>query len=158
VPARELEPGDEVFTSKGGWWRVGSATWLQGTRTVHNLEVADFHTYFVGDAQAWVHNNACPWLGNNVSPSGTYSKGPKRGYDKATSDLDGGMKKATETFEDLTGRKPKIDNPKSKSPTDTYEEPGKIEVRFRPNSNSDTPAIEVVDHGAESHEKIHINP
>jgi hypothetical protein len=27
--------------------------------TVYNIEVADFHTYYVGDAGIWVHNNDC---------------------------------------------------------------------------------------------------
>jgi hypothetical protein len=28
-----------------------------GTQTVYNLDVANFHTYFVGKDQAWVHNS-----------------------------------------------------------------------------------------------------
>lgn len=56
TPADELGPSDEVFTSRGGWMRVTSTTWLQDTRTVYNLEVHGFHTYFVGESGAWVHN------------------------------------------------------------------------------------------------------
>ncbi len=54
--AAELEPGDEVYTSRGGWLKVTSGTWLAERRTVHNLEVAGHHTYFVGEAGVWVHN------------------------------------------------------------------------------------------------------
>ncbi len=56
-PAGKLRPGDEVFTSSGGWVRVTGSTWLQARQTVYNFEVARFHTYFVGKAGAWVHNN-----------------------------------------------------------------------------------------------------
>jgi hypothetical protein len=36
---------------------------IQGT---YNLEVADWHTYFVGDAGVWVHNANCGVHGNSV--------------------------------------------------------------------------------------------
>jgi len=58
-PAGELRPGDEIFTSSGGWMRVTGSTWQAHTQTVYNFEVADFHTYFVGDGGAWVHNAGC---------------------------------------------------------------------------------------------------
>ncbi len=57
--ARNLLPGDEVFSSKGGWLRVGSGTWVANDKLVFNFEVEDFHTYFVGDLGAFVHNNDC---------------------------------------------------------------------------------------------------
>ncbi|MDL2275862.1 HINT domain-containing protein [Desulfosarcina sp. OttesenSCG-928-G10] len=56
VGARELLPGDEVFTSTGGWLRVTGGTWLAERQTVYNIEVEGFHTYFVGHSQVWVHN------------------------------------------------------------------------------------------------------
>jgi hypothetical protein len=28
-------------------------------RRVHNIEVEDFHTYYVGEAGLWVHNTEC---------------------------------------------------------------------------------------------------
>ncbi len=59
VHAEDLRPGDEVFSSRGGWLRVGGATWAVGSYTVYNLVVAGFHTYFVGDVGAWVHNGPC---------------------------------------------------------------------------------------------------
>ncbi len=60
VEAEKLVAGDEVFTSRGGWLEVAGGTWLQGTRTVYNLEVDGFHTYFVGESEAWVHNTCAP--------------------------------------------------------------------------------------------------
>lgn len=37
-------------------------------RQVFNLEVEDFHTYFVGDAGVWVHN-ACPEISGTAQPA-----------------------------------------------------------------------------------------
>lgn len=56
VPARQIESGDRVRTPEGALVRVGRSTWAQRTATVYNLEVAGFHTYFVGEARVWVHN------------------------------------------------------------------------------------------------------
>jgi hypothetical protein len=56
VEARDLLPGHELFTSRGGWLRVSGATWRAHSATVYNLEVADHHTYFAGDAEAWVQS------------------------------------------------------------------------------------------------------
>jgi len=58
TPAGELLPGDEVFTSRGGWARIGGGTWIAGEQLVYNFEVEGAHTYFVGETGAWVHN-AC---------------------------------------------------------------------------------------------------
>ncbi len=56
ISTRELLPGDEVFTSKGGWLKVTGSTWLSGRQTVYNFEVDGLHNYFVGELGAWVHN------------------------------------------------------------------------------------------------------
>ncbi len=55
--AEDLLDGDEVFSSRGGWVKVGSASWFAHSQTVYNLEVDGFHTYFVGASGAWVHNS-----------------------------------------------------------------------------------------------------
>jgi hypothetical protein len=57
--ARELRPGDKIFTSTGGWVRVTGSTWQAERQTVYNFEVQEFHTYFVGESRAWVHNADC---------------------------------------------------------------------------------------------------
>jgi RHS repeat-associated protein len=58
VGAANLASGIEVANSSGAWLRVTGATWHQRKATVFNFEVEGFHTYFVGEAAAWVHN-AC---------------------------------------------------------------------------------------------------
>ncbi|WP_124330506.1 polymorphic toxin-type HINT domain-containing protein [Desulfonema ishimotonii] len=58
IGARELLPGDEVFTSKGGWLKVTGSTWLSGKQAVYNFEVDGLHNYFVGETGAWVHNES----------------------------------------------------------------------------------------------------
>jgi hypothetical protein len=57
VEARDLLAGHELFTSRGGWLRVSGATWRAHSATVYNIEVAEDHTYFAGDAEAWVHKS-----------------------------------------------------------------------------------------------------
>src|SRR5207244_9069511 len=57
--ADQLQPGQELFSSHGGWLRVTGSTWAQERATVYNLSVEDAHTYFVGETAALVHNT-CP--------------------------------------------------------------------------------------------------
>lgn len=66
TPAGELLPGDEVFTSRGGWARISGGTWIAGEQLVYNFEVEGAHTYFVGETGAWVHNACTP---HTTSPS-----------------------------------------------------------------------------------------
>ncbi len=56
TPARELRPGDALFTSRGGWARVGTSTWIDHDQLVWNLEVQGAHTFFAGDTGVWAHN------------------------------------------------------------------------------------------------------
>jgi hypothetical protein len=69
VEARDLLPGHELFTSRGGWLRVSGATWRAHSATVYNLEVAEDHTYFAGDAEAWVHNSCGDASKGGLSPA-----------------------------------------------------------------------------------------
>ncbi|MDQ3031643.1 MAG: HINT domain-containing protein [Myxococcota bacterium] len=73
VEARHLERGDEVFTSRGGWIRIGGGTWLDREQTAYNLDVEEADTYFVGEAGAWVHNNGCGAGRAGRDPSRIYS-------------------------------------------------------------------------------------
>jgi hypothetical protein len=54
--AYRLAPGDLVFTQSGEWARVVSNTPRASREYVYNLDVADDHTFFVGEVGAWVHN------------------------------------------------------------------------------------------------------
>jgi hypothetical protein len=56
--ARDLREGDLVLTSILRWSKVTSSSMVREDRQVYNLEIADYHTYFVGNLGAWVHN-AC---------------------------------------------------------------------------------------------------
>jgi hypothetical protein len=58
--AVELRTGDELMTSSGGWIRCDGIANSGQVKTVYNVEVADCHTYFVGDTvwgfDLWAHN------------------------------------------------------------------------------------------------------
>jgi hypothetical protein len=41
--------------------------------TVYNIEVEDFHTYFVGELGLWVHNMCAPTAHGNAFPSSALS-------------------------------------------------------------------------------------
>ena len=64
VPARELQAGELLLLADGrqaqvvasSGWAESSAGAPSETLTTYNLEVADFHTYFVGEEGVWVHN------------------------------------------------------------------------------------------------------
>ena len=58
VAAGDLNEGDEVYLIDGSTAFVTGAELERFTEsvTVYNLEVADLHTYFVGDTSILVHN------------------------------------------------------------------------------------------------------
>ncbi|MCP4624947.1 MAG: hypothetical protein GY850_15690, partial [bacterium] len=58
IGASDLLPGDEVFSSNGGWLKLSGGVWLSERQTVYNFEVEGLHNYFVGEIGAWVHNNS----------------------------------------------------------------------------------------------------
>jgi hypothetical protein len=61
VPLRELHVGDELRLSDGRPAWVESLNVELSTAEndfiTYNIEVADFHTYFVGESPVWVHNS-----------------------------------------------------------------------------------------------------
>ena len=59
VATMDLRPELEIITARGPPARVVSIERTGRSAPTYNLEVADFHTYFVGEARIWVHN-ACP--------------------------------------------------------------------------------------------------
>ena len=61
VSACDLKNGDKVLLSDGTLCEVEGVTLkqLETPETTYNLEVADFHTYYVSDACVLVHNANC---------------------------------------------------------------------------------------------------
>ena len=56
IQTADLRPGMKILRANGAPAQV---IWIIRTdelTTTYNLEVADFHTYFVGEARVWVHN------------------------------------------------------------------------------------------------------
>jgi len=66
VPAGRLAIGNAIVTRAGPPARVASVHLTGRQETVYNLEVADFHTYFVCSTSGgfWVHNVGCDNSGN----------------------------------------------------------------------------------------------
>ena len=83
VPASELVAGDAIPLATGGEAIVTAVVFENATPderfTTYNMEVARFHTYFVGDAGLWVHNSGyffCDmmkgaWVHYRTAPGGT---------------------------------------------------------------------------------------
>ena len=65
VAAGELTVEDVLVTLTGETLSIGSIEFVAQARTAYNFEVADFHTYGVGDSQVWVHN-ACDYDFNKL--------------------------------------------------------------------------------------------
>ena len=59
TPAGELGIGTNIVTRAGPSLRLHATASHRHQSTVYNLEVEDFHTYFVGKAKLWVHNLDC---------------------------------------------------------------------------------------------------
>jgi len=60
VDARMLRLGDELQPSDGRWLTCEGVAYSGRVESVYNMEVEDYHTYFVGDASwgwdVWAHN------------------------------------------------------------------------------------------------------
>ena len=61
VSACKLKKGDKVLLSDGKYGIVKQTVCVHLTapETTYNLEVADFHTYYVGEKPVLVHNSSC---------------------------------------------------------------------------------------------------
>ncbi|ANP44469.1 polymorphic toxin-type HINT domain-containing protein [Candidatus Viadribacter manganicus] len=62
VRTDELQVGMEILRANGAPARVAAVVRTGEVTSTYNLEVAEWHTYFVGEARVWVHN-ACPITG-----------------------------------------------------------------------------------------------
>jgi hypothetical protein len=63
--AQTLGPGDELLTESGSWVRCEAAVLTAETAPVFNVEIAEHHTYFVGNDEwgfaLWAHNECLPY-------------------------------------------------------------------------------------------------
>ena len=61
MSASKLKAGDKVLLSNGEYGIIQSVKVeeLSSPETTYNLEVEDFHTYFVGENPVCVHNKNC---------------------------------------------------------------------------------------------------
>jgi hypothetical protein len=73
---RDLRPGDELWVVEEGQVTVKEVTLDEYTSPVYNLEVEDFHTYFVGSG-IWVHNKDNTKI-IDVEPLNAVIDNPKR--------------------------------------------------------------------------------
>jgi hypothetical protein len=60
----ELKPGFRIQRARGPPVTVVSVVRTGVMQGTYNFEVADWHTYFVGDAGVWVHNSGCGGVAN----------------------------------------------------------------------------------------------
>ncbi len=98
VKAGELGIGSSIVTRAGPSLALRAAT-AGKAQTVYNFEVADYHTYFVGQGEVWVHNtcgtywNGTDWVdasGNVVpKPPVLRTSGADATLDKAETIING---------------------------------------------------------------------
>lgn len=121
VEARDLEPGDEVFSSAGGWMKVGGATWTSRREAVFNFEVGGFHTYFVGELGTWVHNSNCTEAGGQSSEaSAGFGSGRGQHRAEAVHERDGvELSRGDYTSGDMTPEEAALGFPQSSLATHT---------------------------------------
>ena len=60
IPARDLQVGDNLVSTSGTSEPVRAARAVAANEPVYNIEVADLHTYFVGQDRVLVHNECAP--------------------------------------------------------------------------------------------------
>ena len=65
VDAQELIAGDQLLSDDGRWITLGSVAGPLGLATVYNIQVEEYHTYFVGgndwEFSIWAHNAPNCW-------------------------------------------------------------------------------------------------
>lgn len=74
IPAGMLEAGEKLLLEDGRWLPIEHVKDNGEVTTVYNFEVAEYHTYFVGDIgwwgfELWTHNQDCTPKGN-TGPNG----------------------------------------------------------------------------------------
>ena len=56
LPSVELHAGQKLWNSDGSWIAIRSARSVGWTTVAYNLNVGEYHTFFVGKTGIWVHN------------------------------------------------------------------------------------------------------
>ena len=80
VEAGKVVSGDKIMRLNGGLLTVEKISKYKVRHHTYNLEVADFHTYFVGTMGVWVHNTNCDLstaltsLYQKIGPDGEHLK------------------------------------------------------------------------------------
>jgi len=64
--AKDLRKGDVMISSNGKRVVIKYISTIRSKSIVYNMEVQDFHTYFVGKDHVWVHN-ICRGAANNIA-------------------------------------------------------------------------------------------
>ncbi len=68
MAAEDLQVDDDLVDINGQSIDIVSISSVAGPAVAYNFEVADFHTYAVGDSEVWVHN-ICDIGGDKVTKS-----------------------------------------------------------------------------------------
>ena len=77
VPAAQLKAGTSLVTDAGSDVNVVSVARARHTAPTYNLEVADYHTYFVGNERVLVHNSCDPLSPNQMNRAVQRGQAPK---------------------------------------------------------------------------------
>ena len=88
----ELKAGVEIVEAYGAPARVVAVIKTGRTAPTFNLDVADFHTYFVGEDRIWVHNSC---------RSGEFTRAERRAMHRENAESHGGVERFCRKF--LTG-------------------------------------------------------
>lgn|GEM_PF-1250455 len=100
IVANQLKPGDRILSYEPGVLTVVDLHRYTKKHDTYNLEVADFHTFFVGRMEAWVHNSAgCKEIIEQIhhfatNKSSKYTEALAKVAKKYGLDLDGEWNKA----------------------------------------------------------------
>lgn len=101
-----LKPGMQILRARGSPAIVVSAENSGNPQPTFNLEVADFHSYFVGDQRIWVHNSCVYKTGGSRTGSGNPyigQTGAKNPAARSGNGADGRQRKATDTTKKMPG-------------------------------------------------------
>ncbi len=74
TPAAQLASGAKIVTAEGDAATVVAITKTDRVVRTFNFEVADFHTYFVGEGKVWAHNACTTVLYQKVGAAGQHLK------------------------------------------------------------------------------------